>query len=79
MEKVLQKNHTVDGAKLQVKKHVPPKRYPNKALIKGFSTKTTKDGIINFLEARTKQDVEEVDFGDEDSGKAIVTFAESIG
>ncbi|CAG2200838.1 unnamed protein product [Mytilus edulis] len=78
VDRTLQKNHTVDGSKLQVKKHIPPKRYPNKALVKGFSPKTTEDGIINFLEARTKFDVEGVDFGDEDSGKAIVTFCEAI-
>ncbi|XP_052088539.1 protein mono-ADP-ribosyltransferase PARP14-like isoform X3 [Mytilus californianus] len=78
VETVLSKSHIVDGAKLQVKRHVPLKRYPNKALVKGFSPNTTKDGIINFLEARTKFDVEEVDYGDEDSGKAIVTFCEPI-
>ncbi|CAC5424296.1 unnamed protein product [Mytilus coruscus] len=78
VDRTLQKNHTVDGSKLQVKKHIPPKRYPNKALVKGFNPKTTEDGIINFLEARTKLDVEGVDFGDEDSGKAIVTFCEPI-
>ncbi|CAG2237686.1 unnamed protein product [Mytilus edulis] len=78
VETVLSKSHIVDGAKLQVKRHVPLKRYPNKALVKGFSPNTTEDGIINFLEARTKFDVEEVDFGDEDSGKAIVTFCEPI-
>ncbi|XP_052088528.1 protein mono-ADP-ribosyltransferase PARP14-like isoform X4 [Mytilus californianus] len=78
VNRVLGKSNVVDGTKLQVKKHIPPKRYPNKALVKGFNPKTTKDGIINFLEARTKLDVEEVDFGDEDSGKAIVTFCEPI-
>ncbi|XP_076078270.1 protein mono-ADP-ribosyltransferase PARP14-like isoform X1 [Mytilus galloprovincialis] len=78
VDRTLQKNHTVDGSKLQVKKHIPPKRYPNKALVKGFSPRTTEDGIINFLEARTKFDVEGVDFGNEDSGKAIVTFCEPI-
>ncbi|XP_071137980.1 protein mono-ADP-ribosyltransferase PARP14-like isoform X2 [Mytilus edulis] len=78
VDRTLQKNHTVDGSKLQVKKHIPPKRYPNKALVKGFSPKTTEDGIINFLEAKTKFDVEGVDFGNEDSGKAIVTFCEPI-
>ncbi|XP_076078269.1 protein mono-ADP-ribosyltransferase PARP14-like isoform X2 [Mytilus galloprovincialis] len=78
VDTVLSKSHIVDSAKLQVKRHVPLKRYPNKALVKGFSPNTTKDGIINFLEARTKFDVEEVDFGDEDSGKAIVTFCELI-
>ncbi|CAC5424291.1 Protein mono-ADP-ribosyltransferase PARP15 [Mytilus coruscus] len=78
VETVLSKSHIVDGAKLQVKRHVPLKRYPNKALVKGFSPNTTKDGIINFLEARTKFEVEEVDFGDEDSGKAIVTFCDPI-
>ncbi|XP_071137975.1 protein mono-ADP-ribosyltransferase PARP14-like [Mytilus edulis] len=78
VDRVLEKSNMVDGTKLQVKKHIPPKRYPNKALVKGFNPNTTKDGIINFLEARTKLDVEEVDFGDEDSGKAIVTFCEPI-
>jgi hypothetical protein len=38
-----------------------------------------KDGLINFLEAKTKKDVVMVDFGDEDSKKAIVTFDQSIG
>ncbi|CAC5424295.1 Protein mono-ADP-ribosyltransferase PARP15 [Mytilus coruscus] len=78
VNRVLEKSNMVDGTKLQIKKHIPPKRYPNKALVKGFNSKTTKDGIINFLEARTKLDVEGVDFGDEDSGMAIVTFCEPI-
>ena len=78
VNRALEKNHIVDGAKLQVRKHVPPKRYPNKALIKGLSEKTSEDGLSNFLEAKTKKDVVMVDFGDEDSKKAIVTFDQSI-
>jgi hypothetical protein len=79
VNRALEKSHMVDHAKLQVRKHVPPKRYPDKALIKGLSEKTSEDGLINFLEAKTKKDVVMVDFGDEDSKKAIVTFDQSIG
>ncbi|VDI33877.1 Hypothetical predicted protein [Mytilus galloprovincialis] len=78
VERVLQKSHTVDGNNLQVKKHIPPKRYPNKALVKSFNPKTTEDDIINFLEARTTFLVEDIDFGEEDTGNAIVTFYDPI-
>jgi hypothetical protein len=57
VNRALEKSHIVDGTKLQVRKHVPPKRYPNKALIKGLSEKTSEDGLSNFLEAKTKKDV----------------------
>ena len=71
--------HKVDGAELQIKKHIPPKRYPSKTLVKGLSSSISKDSIINYLEARTKVDVEDVEYGSEDSSKAIVTFTDPIG
>ena len=75
----MNKAHRIDGADLTVKKHIPPKKYPNKVLLKNLSQKTSAGGLINFLEARTKKDVETVELGGDDSRKAIATFTQPIG
>lgn len=52
--------------------------YPNRVLIKGFKPETTKEGLINYLEAKTGEDVIDVVYGQEE-GTAIVTFEEFKG
>ena len=71
----------LDGATLQVKRHEPPKpipMYPNRVLIKGLNPETTKEGIINYLEAKTGDEVTDVAFGQEE-GTVLVTFEELSG
>ncbi|CAG2202964.1 unnamed protein product [Mytilus edulis] len=75
---IFKKEHKVDGAVLHVVEHVPPKYCKNKALITGLNAKSSKDNVTNFIEARTKQDVASVEFGDEESGTAIITFSKPV-
>ncbi|OPL33590.1 hypothetical protein AM593_08321, partial [Mytilus galloprovincialis] len=77
-EVIFKKEHKVDGAVLHVVEHVPPKYCKNKALITGLNAKSSKDNVTNFIEARTKQDVASVEFGDEESGTAIITFSKPV-
>ncbi|XP_052088544.1 uncharacterized protein LOC127725533 [Mytilus californianus] len=78
LDRGLDKKHFTEGARLQVKKHIPPTTYPNTALVIKINSKTTHVELINFLETRTKLDVEEVYFADKDSHKAVVTFSGPI-
>ncbi|CAG2248583.1 unnamed protein product [Mytilus edulis] len=75
---VMEKTHRIDGAELHVKKHVSPKRYRNKVLVSGLNDNTSTDRLMLFFEAKAKTDVETVLLGEEESRKAIVTFAENI-
>ncbi|XP_062593153.1 protein mono-ADP-ribosyltransferase PARP14-like, partial [Saccostrea cucullata] len=78
VDRVLQREHRVDGATLQVKLYQPPKpvpMYQDRVLIKGFNPETSKDGIINFLEAKSGEDVKDVVYGQEE-GTAMVIFEE---
>ncbi|XP_062619962.1 uncharacterized protein LOC134281522 [Saccostrea cucullata] len=78
VERVLQQEHRVDGATLQVKIYQPPKpvpMYQDRVLIKGFNPETTKEGLVNFLEAKSRDDVKDVIYGQE-QGTAIVSFWE---
>ena len=81
VERVLQRTHKLDEATLQVKRYEPPKpipMYPNRVLIKNLNPETSKDGIINYLEAKTGHDVTDVAFGQEE-GTVLVTFEELTG
>ncbi|CAC5391546.1 unnamed protein product [Mytilus coruscus] len=62
---IFEKEHKVEGA-------------VNKALITGLNVKSSKDNVTNFLEARTKQDVASVEFGDQYSDSAIITFTKPV-
>ena len=81
VESVLQRTHQLDGATLQVKLYDPLKSipiYPNRVLILNLNPETTKDGIINYLEAKTGDEVADVAFGQEE-GTVLVTFKELTG
>ena len=81
VERVLQRKHKLDGATLQVKRYEPHKSipmYPNRVLILNLNPETTKDGIINYLEAKTGDEVIDVAFGQEE-GTVLVTFEEVTG
>ena len=78
---VLQRTHKLDGAILQVKRYEPLKSipmYPNRVLLLNLNPETTKDGIINYLEAKTGDEVTDVAFGEEE-GTVLVTFEELTG
>ena len=81
VERVLQRTHKLEGATLQVKRYEPPKpipMYPNKVLIKNVNPETTVEEITNFLEAKTKEEVRDVAFRQEE-GIALVTFEKLSG
>ncbi|CAG2243958.1 unnamed protein product [Mytilus edulis] len=81
IEAVMSKSLRVDGQTLNAKRYVappPPKpvpKYDNKVFITNISPTTTKDGLENFLEAKSKGIPEEIIFG-EAEGTALVTFEE---
>lgn len=78
VERVLQRTHKVDGVPLQVKRHEPKPIYKNKVFVKGLNPKTTKEGIVNYLEAKTGDEVLNVAFGRK-KATALVTFKELTG
>ncbi|XP_052088002.1 uncharacterized protein LOC127725187 [Mytilus californianus] len=76
VQRVLDKNHIIDGEKLQVQRHSPVRFYQNKVLVKGFTSQTTTYDIINFMEARTKLNVRNIEVVEKDTKNAIVTFSD---
>ena len=81
VESGLQRTYNLDGATLQVTRYEPLKSipmYPNRVLILNLNPDTTKDGIINYLEAKTGDEVTDVAFGQEE-GTVLVTFEELTG
>jgi len=81
MRKVLNRQHKLDGAQLEIKEYIPPKPrplYENKVLFKGVNPTTTKDGLSNFLEAKADAEPADVLFGEEE-GVVVVTFKEPPG
>lgn len=55
-QSVIKKTHKVEACDLEVTLHKPPKPKPyylDRVLIKGLNPKTTKDGLFNFIEAKT--------------------------
>ncbi|XP_056006138.1 protein mono-ADP-ribosyltransferase PARP14-like isoform X3 [Ostrea edulis] len=83
METVLRKKHKIEGTAIEVCRYVPPPppkpvpMYPNKVFIKNLSDKTTKDGVENFLEAKTSTTPTSIEYG-ELEGTALVTFDENL-
>lgn len=62
-----------------MQRHIPTQTYTNKVLVIQINSKTTHVELRTFLKTRTNLDVEEVYFGGDDSGKAVVTFSDAIG
>ncbi|XP_069139429.1 protein mono-ADP-ribosyltransferase PARP14-like isoform X2 [Argopecten irradians] len=81
MNAVLSRRHKLDGATLEVAEYIPPPppkprpMYADKVLIKGKSPNTTKDGLENFLEAKTGITPKHVLHGEEED-VVLVTFEE---
>lgn len=66
---------------LTVRQYQPPKpipMYPNRVLVKGLNPETSEDGIRNYLEAKSGEDVIDVTYGQEE-GTVLVTFEELKG
>lgn len=80
---IVDKTHKIDGCNLEVKLYVPPKprpTYDNRLLITGIKNTTTKDCLINYLEAKSSCEIEESNvFYGEDEGTAVVYFKEMPG
>ncbi|CAG2243965.1 unnamed protein product [Mytilus edulis] len=79
VEAVMSKTHRFDEQTLDVKRYVKPPplqyvpKYKDKVFITNISPKTSKDGLENFLELKSKCIPEEIIFGEAES-TAIVTF-----
>ncbi|XP_052101677.1 uncharacterized protein LOC127735527 isoform X3 [Mytilus californianus] len=79
IEAVMSKTHRVDGQTLNVERYVQPSpakyvpTYEDKVFITNISLTTTKEGLENFLEFKSKCIPEEIIFG-EAEGTALVTF-----
>lgn len=81
VKRVLEKTHKLDGVELKVRQYQPPKSipmYPNRVLVKGLNPETSEDGIRNYLEAKSGEDVKDVTYGQEE-GTVLVTFEELKG
>lgn len=84
IEQVLKKNHRINGTAIEVCRYVPPPPlkpvpvYSNKVLITNINEKTTKDGLENFLEAKTNITPVSIEYG-ELKGTVLITFEEDIG
>ena len=81
VDAVIQKSHVFDGSELNVRKHIAPQAeatYPKQVFVAGFSIKTSEEAFINYLEARSRKDVDKIIYGDIES-TAIVIFKEQPG
>ena len=85
IEVILSKSpHKLDGQILEVKRYIPPPppkavpKYDNKIFLTNVSPTTTKEGLENFLEAKSKVVPTEIIFG-EAEGTALVTFENPPG
>ncbi|XP_063435913.1 uncharacterized protein LOC134716831 [Mytilus trossulus] len=79
IEASMNKDVIVDSQILNIKRYIQPtfhkhvRKYDNKVFITNIDSTTTKDGLENFLEAKSKGIPEEIIFG-EAEGTALVTF-----
>ncbi|VDI60802.1 Hypothetical predicted protein, partial [Mytilus galloprovincialis] len=76
VDECLKKTHRLDKTDLYVRKHIPLQPYaiyPKQAFVSGFNMNTTEEVLRNYLEARSKTDVNKIIFGDIE-GAAIVEF-----
>lgn len=81
VDECLKKSHRLDGTDLYVRKHIPlepESTYPKQAFVSGFDMKTSEEALRNYLEARSKTDVNKFIFGDIE-GTAIVEFKTQPG
>ena len=81
MDAVIQKSHVLDCSELNVRKHIPPlaeATYPKQVFVSGFSIKTSEEAFRNYLEARSRIDVDTIIYGDIES-TVIVIFKEQPG
>lgn len=66
----------MDGEQDQPKN--PILKYPNKVLVKGLNLDISEEGIINYLEVKSGEDVIDITYGHE-GGTALVTFEKLEG
>ncbi|KAJ8316973.1 hypothetical protein KUTeg_004877 [Tegillarca granosa] len=81
IERVMEKEHKIDGALLQVSRYIPappPKpipTYTDKFFISGLNPDTTRDCLLLFIEARVKHCPTGIIYGEQE-GTALITFEE---
>lgn len=76
-KEVASRSHRVEGYDLAVILHIPPKPkpcYEDRVLIKNIHSTTTKDGLFNFLEAKTGCIPKTLTYHAKDEGVAMVSF-----
>lgn len=56
----------------------PISKYSNKVLVKGLNPETSEEGLINYLEVKSGEDVIDITYGQEE-GTVLVTFEELRG
>lgn len=84
IEKVLKKNHMINGTAIEVCRYVPPHppkqvpMYSNKVFITEISEETIKDVLENFLKTETNVAPVSIEYGEQE-GTALITFEEDIG
>jgi len=81
MQKVLKRRHVIDGTQLEVKEYITPIQrplYDDQVLLKGVNPTTTKDALLNFLEAKADAEPKDVLFGEEE-GVVLISFEEPPG
>lgn len=83
IEKVLNKQHKIDGKTIEVCRYIPPPiklvhMYSNKIFVTNISKKTGQDELENFLETKTTITPASIEYG-ELEGTALITFEEDIG
>ncbi|KAK3598400.1 hypothetical protein CHS0354_019803 [Potamilus streckersoni] len=75
-----QGQHKVEGQPLKVKLYIPPPpkpTYTNRVLLAGLTSKVTRDGLTNFLEAKIGLTPGNFLYGEE-RDKVIITFDEIL-
>lgn len=73
-------NLTLDNAELNVTLREPVKKLPFdtvRLLVKGLSEKTTRDGLLSYLEVVSGLEVSDIEFGVH--GSTLVTFSKEYG
>lgn len=73
-------NLTLDNAELNVTLREPVKKLPFdtvRLLVTGLSEKTTRDGLLSYLEVVSGLEVSDIEFGVQ--GSTLVTFSKEYG
>lgn len=73
------KTHSIDGHELDVSLYVPPPYDDKKILVRGIAEQTSKDSLMNFLEAKSTIKPISVSYHAELMDVALVTMEHKPG